>query len=52
MEELDVCPKCKGTGRIKTEGGSITTCFDCLLSGRMDQHDKKLKSGEEMGFKV
>ena len=32
--------------------GSVHTCFDCLLSGKMDQHDKRVKSPEEMGFKV
>jgi hypothetical protein len=52
MENSEICQKCKGKGVIKDEDGSIHTCFDCLLSGRMDQHDKKMKSGEEMGFKV
>ena len=46
------CPKCKGTGRIRKEDGSIQTCFDCLLKGAMDQHDKKLKSADELGIKL
>jgi len=51
MEE-EVCQKCKGTGRIKEENGSIHTCFDCLSKGKMDQHDKKMKSAEELGIKL
>ena len=46
------CPKCKGTGIVKEKNGSVHTCFDCLAKGAMDQHDKKLKSAEELGFKV
>jgi len=46
------CPKCKGEGRIKERDGTIHPCYDCLLGGYMDQHDSKLKSGEEIGFKV
>jgi len=45
------CPKCKGTGRVKTENG-ISVCYDCLLSGDMDQHDKNLKSAEELRIKL
>ena len=37
------CPKCRGKGFIKEKDGSVHTCFDCLLSGDMDQHDEKLK---------
>ena len=46
------CTKCKGTGRIKERDGTIHPCFDCLLGGYMDQHDEKLKSGEEMGISI
>ncbi len=46
------CPKCHGTGRVKERDGTIHPCYDCLLGGYMDQHDSKIKSGEEMGFKV
>ena len=46
------CDKCKGTGIIKEKDGSVHTCFDCLLAGRMNQHDKKLKSAEELGIKL
>ncbi len=48
----DVCKKCKGTGIVKEEDGSVHTCFDCLLEGKMDQHDKKLKSADELGIKL
>ena len=40
------CPKCKGRGSYKREDGSIQTCFDCLLSGDMDQHDEHLKDSD------
>ncbi len=46
------CPKCKGTGRVMEKDGSIHTCFDCLLKGQMDQHDKKVKSAEELRIKL
>ena len=46
------CPKCKGTGRIMEKDGTIHICYDCLLEGRLDQHDKKLKSAEELGMKL
>lgn len=48
----EICEKCKGTGRVKHEDGSVTTCFDCLLKGNLDQHDKKLKSAEELGMRL
>lgn len=37
------CPKCKGTGIVKEEDGSVHTCWDCLESGEMDQHSKDIK---------
>ena len=37
------CPKCHGRGMIKEANGSVHTCFDCLTSGDMDQHDANLK---------
>jgi DnaJ-class molecular chaperone len=37
------CPKCYGKGMVKEENGSVHTCFDCLLSGEMDQHDENVK---------
>jgi hypothetical protein len=46
------CEKCNGTGRVREKDGSIHTCFDCLLNGRMDQHDVKLKSAEELRIKL
>ncbi len=38
------CPKCNGTGIIKEPNGSVHVCFDCLNSGRLDVHDKNIKS--------
>jgi DnaJ-class molecular chaperone len=52
MENNRVCPKCNGKGTIKEKDGTIHICFDCLTSGRLDQHDKKLKDAEELGIKL
>ncbi|VVB78960.1 Uncharacterised protein [uncultured archaeon] len=41
----DVCQKCNNTGMIKDKDGSIHTCFDCLTSGRLEQHGKPKDSG-------
>jgi hypothetical protein len=38
-----VCPKCKNTGKIMEKDGTIHCCFDCLQSGRLDNHDKVIK---------
>jgi len=46
------CEKCKGEGRYRDKDGSIHTCFDCLLGGHMDQHEKKLKSAEDLRIKL
>ena len=46
------CPKCKGTGIVKEKNGSVHTCFDCLLSGGMDQHDKNPKTAEDVKIKL
>lgn len=50
MEEE--CPKCKGTGRIKDPDGTVHICYDCLLSGKLDQHNKSLKDARELGIKL
>ncbi len=42
MSNRSVCPKCAGKGFIQDEKG-VRTCFDCLLSGNLDQHDSNLK---------
>lgn len=38
-----VCPKCNGTRRIKEKDGTIHVCFDCLMAGELDEHDKTFK---------
>ncbi len=38
-----LCPKCKGTGRVKEKDGSVHTCWDCLEKGELDQHSKEIK---------
>ena len=47
-----VCEKCKGTGRVKKADGSISICFDCLLNGSIDQHDKKIRDAKDFGIKL
>jgi len=46
------CPKCRGEGRVVEKNGTIHVCFDCLLDGGMDQHDKNLKSAEDLRIKL
>jgi len=43
MEKEPICPKCKGLGRVMDKDGSVHTCFDCLLAGRLDMHTKDMK---------
>ena len=40
------CPKCNGTGRVRDKDGTVHACYDCLFSGRMDQHTKDLKDSK------
>jgi hypothetical protein len=42
MDNNNSCEKCHGTGRIRGDDGSIQTCWDCLLAGKLDTHSKKL----------
>jgi len=37
------CPKCKDTGIVKEENGSVHVCYDCLANGRLDVHSKNPK---------
>ena len=46
------CQKCHGTGRVKEKDGTIHICYDCLMSGNMDQHDKKIRDASEFGIKL
>ena len=48
----DDCPKCHGRRQIKGKDGSISICFECLNSGRLDQHDKKMKDAHELGIRL
>ncbi|GEM_PF-850433 len=36
------CQKCKNTGIVKEPNGQVHTCWDCLASGRLDNHSKDL----------
>jgi hypothetical protein len=48
------CPKCRGEGYIKEKDGSVHICFDCLNSGKLDQHgDKnKIRDAKDFGIKL
>jgi Zn-finger protein len=43
MGDVYFCQKCQGTGRMRNADGSIQTCMDCLLAGRLDSHTKDVK---------
>ena len=43
MESDSFCSKCKGAGRVMDKDGTVHTCFDCLLAGRLDMHSKDVK---------
>lgn len=43
MEKKPVCPKCQDKFRIMKANGEISPCFDCLMAGRLDQHEKNPK---------
>ena len=49
METLKKCEKCKGTKRIRKADGTLQPCWDCLMSGEMDQHSKDVK---DSGLKI
>jgi hypothetical protein len=40
--EIGKCPKCNGTGIVRERDGSVHTCFDCLMKGKLDQQEKNL----------
>jgi hypothetical protein len=52
VEKKDDCPKCHGERQVKGKDGTISICFECLLAGRLDQHDKKVKSQDELGVRI
>ncbi|MBS3083861.1 hypothetical protein J4423_03590 [Candidatus Pacearchaeota archaeon] len=43
MDKKVTCSKCQDKKRIMRANGEISPCFDCLIAGRMDQHDKNPK---------
>lgn len=47
--ENEKCSKCNGSKRIVDKQGTVRPCWDCLLRGDMDQHDKHPK---DSGVKV
>ena len=43
--EVSKCKKCFGKGIVKDNDGTFHTCYDCLLSGRLEQHGNPKDSG-------
>ena len=52
LPEEFACPKCQGKKRIMKSDGTIGPCFDCLMAGEMDQHDKNPKTAEDYRIKL
>lgn len=44
-EKRERCEKCDDTGIVKEKAGNVHVCFDCLNSGRLEQHGKPKDSG-------
>lgn len=42
-DNITECEKCHGAGFIREKDGSVHTCWDCLASGRLDNHSKIVK---------
>jgi DnaJ-class molecular chaperone len=52
MDATETCEKCKGKGVIKEKDGTVHICYDCLFSGRLDQHNSKIKDASDLGIKL
>ncbi len=50
--ENALCPKCKNTFQITEKDGTIHICYACLQSGKMDQHDKKIRDAKDFNIRV
>jgi len=48
----DDCPKCHGERQVKSKDGTISICFECLVAGRLDQHEKKLRDASDFGIRL
>ena len=46
------CEQCKGTLRVRDKDGTIHVCYKCLSDGKMDQHNKNVKSASDFGLKL
>lgn len=42
-EKEYTCPKCKDSKTIMDSDGTIHTCFDCLVAGRLQAHVTEIK---------
>ncbi|MFA5953137.1 MAG: hypothetical protein WC812_00945 [Candidatus Pacearchaeota archaeon] len=47
-----ICKKCNDKGMIKEKDGTVHICFDCLTSGRLDQHNSNLKDASDLRIKL
>jgi len=52
MENKQKCEKCNNTGIVKEKDGTVHICFDCLMSGRLDQHDVRIKDAKDLGISL
>lgn len=52
MESEERCRKCNNTGIVKEDNGVSHTCFDCLLSGKMDQHTNNIRDSKSFGVRI
>ena len=53
VEIKDDCPKCHGHRNVKGKDGTVSICFECLQSGRLDQHDTKIRDSKDLlGSKI
>ena len=48
MESEPICKKCNDTGKVTEKNGQIHTCWECLQSGRLDNHSKNLPDHPEI----
>lgn len=48
MDKEPICRKCNDTGKVTEPNGQIHTCWDCLQSGRLDNHSKHLPDHPEI----
>jgi DnaJ-class molecular chaperone len=48
----ETCKKCQGKGMVKEADGTVHICYDCLMSGRLDQHNPSIKDAKDLGIQL